>query len=84
MRELFENYNEKVNSNYHAKGGHISEVVVAYTALAKGMGKEDIAVDMVSKLPPSSSLNNPDYRLDGVIAVYAPEMVNEQSINMTR
>lgn len=83
MRELFEQFNEKANSNYYAKGGNISEVVVAYTTLAKGMGKEDIAVNMISTLPTASSLNNPDMRLDEIRSIYAPEMVNEQ-IGMTR
>lgn len=83
MRELFEKFNEQANYNLGVRG-NLSEVVVAYTALAKGMGKEDVAIDMISSLPPASSLNNPDMRLDEIKAIYAPEMVNEQSMNMVR
>ena len=82
-KELFDQFNEQANYNLGVRG-NISKVVVAYADLAKGMGKEDVAIDMISSLPPASALNNPDYRLDQIKAIYAPEMVNEQSINMTR
>jgi len=81
-KELFEKFNEQANYNLGVRG-NISKVVVAYNDLAKGMGKEDVAINMISSLPPASSLNNPDYRLDEIKSIYAPEIVNEQ-IGMTR
>ena len=60
-KELFEKFNEQANYNLGQRG-NLSGVVVAYTKLAKEMGKEDIAMEQIAALPPAESLNNPDMR----------------------
>ena len=64
-KELFEQFNEQANYNLGVRG-NISKVVVAYNDLAKGMGKEDVAINMISALPPSNALVHPDPRVDGL------------------
>jgi len=71
-KELFEKFNEQANYNLGQRG-NLSSVVVAYTKLAKEMGKEDIAMEQIAALPPAESLNNPDMRLEEIKAIYCVE-----------
>lgn len=71
-KELFEKFNEQANYNLGQRG-NLSGVVVAYTKLAKEMGKEDIAMEQIAALPPAESLNNPDMRLEEIKAIYYVE-----------
>lgn len=71
-RELFEKFNEQANYNLGQRG-NLSSVVLAYTDLAKSMGKEEIAVEQIAALPPAEALNNPDLRLVAIQEVYSIE-----------
>ena len=73
-KELFEEFNKQANYNLGVRG-NLSKVVVSYSNLAKSMGKEEIATEMISNLPASESLNNPDYRLDEIVAMYEAPVV---------
>lgn len=81
-KELFENFNEQANYNFGIKG-NLSKVVVSYMALAKSMGKEDVAIQMISELPPAEKLNNPDMRLDEIKSMYQGP-IKSQSIDRVR
>lgn len=73
-RELFEEFNKQANYNLGIKG-NLSKVVIAYNNLAKSMDKGQVADEMISALPKAESLNNPDYRLDEIVAMYEQPVV---------
>ena len=75
-KELFEEFNKQANYNLGVRG-NLSKVVVSYANLAKSMGKDEIAVEMISNLPKAESLNNPDYRLDEIVAMYETPVVEQ-------
>lgn len=77
-RELFKQFNDQANYNLGVKG-NLSQVLVAGLNLAKGMGKEKIAVEKISSLPPAEALNNKDPRLDSLVSMYTQDMVVEES-----
>ena len=76
---LFEEFNKQANYNLGVKG-NLSNVVIAYTNLAKSMGKEDVAIEMIASLPPAEALNNKDFRIDEICNVYYGEDYSQEQV----
>lgn len=84
-RNKFEDFNRLANNNMTNKG-NLSEVLKAYLVLAQSMGKEEIAYESISELPPSQALNNPDPRVDIIISACGQNLENlkANSVSMVR
>ena len=65
-REYFNECVVVANNNLTTKG-NLSTFLVSFLKLAKSLGKEKIAIKEITSLPPASSFDNPDKRVDMVV-----------------
>ena len=84
-RQNFENCNRLANNNLNNKG-NLSEFLKSYLVLAEAMGKENIAYEAVTELPPSQSFDVPDPRIDVVVSLCEESLENikENAVSMNR
>jgi hypothetical protein len=83
-KEYFENCNKLANNNLNNKG-NLSEFLKSYLVLAQSLGLEQIASAAIVELPPSTSFNNPDPRVDVVVSLCEQSLSNvKENVSMVR
>jgi len=83
MRQKFDFCNKVANNNLN-NPGNLSEFLKGYLTLSIAMGKEEIANQAISELPPASSFNNPDPNVDKLIIVCEQNLMQQNIAGMTR
>ena len=82
-KELFKDCSGIANNNLINKGkGNLREFIKTYLSLAKKLGKESIAFEAISNLPPQSSLNNPAV-IDDIVEFCSNNKTQENIVSNT-
>jgi len=74
-KKTFEVCSGIANNNLNNKG-NLSEFLKAYLNLAKEMGKEEIAYEAISEIPPSEALVNKDPKVDIIVSMCEQSLMN--------
>lgn len=81
-RQKFEECNRLANINLN-NGGQLLEFSKAYILLGQRMGKEQVALEAISELPPENSLNNKVVGLDAIVSMCEETLSNMKSVEIS-